>query len=184
VGTGIELDLGIGAALGKLTSAVDRLDQTQFAIHKWLTSNPNVHPTPRLWKASRITGASASTYSVLQFQQPFDYGGPNSGYRWWLGAFSIIGTDPYTVIAGSAASLHLGGVPAQDGATAPTIDVLAASASQSVATVPWYGFIPPGSVGVLPNDALYFVVKGAGNNQLLTAEVQVFEFNERQRLFG
>lgn len=179
---GLELDLQGHLGVGRIVDALNQSTNAVNDLHRWLASNPlgsSGSPVPRIWRASRITGSAASTYSVLALQAPMDVGGPNGGLRWWLGAHFIQGTDPFTVVASSVVALYIGAIPPNDGTIAPDIEAIDSSIRYSVTTLPWGGTFGPRTVTIQPNDTIYWVVKSAGNNQKLTGSVIVYEYSER-----
>jgi hypothetical protein len=180
-GPGVELDISARLGLAQLVEAVQQNTNAVVAMHEWLKSNPiGQGPTPRLWRASLIAGTSPATYTAVQFQTPTDAGGPNGGYRWWLGAHFIQGTDPFTTVASTVAALYVGAQPPRDSASAPDIEAIDSSIRYAVTTLPWGGSFAPRAIGIMPNDTVYYMVKGLSAAQKVTATIMVYEYLEQQ----
>jgi hypothetical protein len=190
IGAGVKFSAE--AMLGKLNTTMDAVVEGIDGLHEWLTANPVQTPFSFTLVNSIVTAASAATYNTIPLIGTGGVTtGPSGGNRWAVGRVSITGgsvaagaaMDGFTVLAGSQAGLFKSGTTPASGPIAPTIGLVALSgANGGPTTIPWSQAFPAHSVMVNPTEDIYLIVKGAGNNMLLTAEIEVLVYNERQRL--
>jgi hypothetical protein len=175
---GFDFSFGLAATLGQLGASMGRVADGTDAIHKWLTENTRVDPVPFPIAASVNSGAAAPTYLVIPLIGSGNLTGPPGGTRWSVGRIAVWGTDPYTAIAGAQISLHKGGATPPSGPSPINTGLVAISGAAG--TFPWYATFARHAISVHSTEDIFVVVKSAGNNQLVTVEIEVIQFSERR----
>lgn len=176
IGARLSAGIGLDAALGEVTSRLDRLqsslDDFGRVVGKLGDANPVHSPFPRRIVAERHAGQLAWSF--------IDCGGPSFGYLWSVRRLVLTGSDPSAALANVGACVFISSAAPPDSATLPgaIIDLV----DHATYTLPhFYGPWDAQVVSLNPGERLVVGISGVVSGTQVLAYGQAVQTLETDR---